>query len=107
MFDWPEHSHTSPTSTSPTLCVAPPELAVNVYGPPAFIAGNDACQCPDASARALLRDFASVTVTSSPGPASPQTWIGRSRCSTACSWNIACRRNASVSAAIAADTDAA
>ena len=30
MFDCPEHSQTSPTSTSPTVCVAAPELAVSV-----------------------------------------------------------------------------
>ena len=30
MFDWPEHSHTSPTRTSLTVCVCSPERAVSV-----------------------------------------------------------------------------
>src|SRR5882672_10224113 len=47
MFDWPEQSHTSPTSTSETAWLAPDcERTLSVYGPPAAIAGSIRCNGP-------------------------------------------------------------
>jgi hypothetical protein len=82
MFDWPEQSHTSPTSRSPTSCARVGECAERECGPPAGMAGNVTLQRPDASARARCVAEPSVTVTSSPAFAVPQTAIGRSRWST-------------------------
>jgi hypothetical protein len=88
MLDWPEHSHTSPTSTSTIVCAAPSALlTASVYGPPAGSAGSVACQWPSASARPCTVWPAKRIVSAAPGFAWPQTGSARSRCSTAWSWN--------------------
>ncbi len=91
MLDWPEHSQTSPTSTSFTVWLAPPlAWADSTKGPPAAVAGRAADQWPEASAVAVADAPPSDTVTVSPGEAWPQTGMGWSRCRTARSLNMAC-----------------
>ena len=77
MFDWPEQSQTSPTSTSSKVIVFLP-LTVSVCGPPAGSGSSVTDHLPSSSALAVLVWPAIVTVTSSPGSAQPQT---RSFCS--------------------------
>jgi hypothetical protein len=71
MFDWPEHSHTSPTSTSRTLCSRSRVRTDNVKGPPAGIGGSATRQRPSLPAFTCAVAFDSVTVTPSPGFAWP------------------------------------
>ncbi len=85
MFDWPEASQTSPTSTSRAIARARPS-ATSSYGPPAGSASRVARNRPDASAVAFAVLPASVTVTASPGSLVPHTGSGRSRWSTA--WSV-------------------
>src|SRR5690348_11228353 len=74
MFDWPEHSHTSPISTSFDDAIAPDSArTLSVYGPPAFIAGSVASQRPLVSARAVAPLPASETEMVSPGVLQPHT----------------------------------
>ena len=88
MFDCPEQSHTSPTSTSRSCCAAPLRVrTVRSNGPPAGSAGSSTCQAPSAPARASTSRPANVARTISFGGARPQRAIGRSRCNTAWSWN--------------------
>jgi len=55
MLDWPEQSHTSPTSTSSNFTVFDP-LTCSTCGPPAVIFGSVTFHSPRsfATARALL-----------------------------------------------------
>ena len=84
MFDCPEHSHTSPTSTSATASLACAVTTRSVYGPPAGCAGSRADQRPSRPARTLIAAGSaaaaaaalSETVTSSPAAAQPHTGIG-------------------------------
>src|SRR5688572_211876 len=82
MLDWPEHNHTSPTSTSLTSCRRITVRTVNVYGPPARNEGNDTDQRPEASACVLREAPDNDTATCSSALARPQTSIGLSRCTT-------------------------
>ena len=83
MFDWPEHSHTSPTSTSVRRWLMSPALTTSACGPPALCAGSSMRQRPVASAVAVAFAVFSDTVTRVPASARPQIGIGRPRCSTA------------------------
>src|SRR5687767_9741559 len=76
MFDWPEHNHTSPTSTSRTVCVRVAVRAVNTCGPPARNVGMVSVQWPDASDLVVRVTLDSVTVTCSLGFARPQISLG-------------------------------
>src|SRR3569833_357526 len=83
MFDWPEHSHTSPTRMSFDVATAPDSArTLSVCGPPAAIAGNVASHRPFESARALAETPAMEAVTVSPGVLHPHTRTGVSRCNT-------------------------
>ena len=53
MFDWPEHSHTSPMSRSFTFCARVAVRAVSVCLPPLRSAGSVTAQAPAASACVL------------------------------------------------------
>ena len=72
MFDWPEASQTSPTSTSLTVSVFLP-LTVSVCGAPAGASlSSRTSHLPSSPALVDCERPAIVTVTSSPGSAQPQ-----------------------------------
>src|SRR5437016_1276649 len=73
MFDWPEQTQTSPTSTSSTSTRFLAPFTISLYGPPAACVGNTVDHLP--SARDLVVAVAplSSTVISSPGLAQPHT----------------------------------
>jgi hypothetical protein len=84
MFDWPEHSQTSPISTSDTAVVPLPSVTVRDSG--VLLAGRSArviAKRPSAPARALPLIRPSVAVTVSPGAAVPSIRIGWPRWMTA------------------------
>ena len=72
MFDWPEQTQTSPTSTSSKVTVFFP-LTVIVCGPPAGSGSSVTDHLPSSPAFAVFDWSAMLTVTSSPGSALPQT----------------------------------
>ena len=84
MFDCPAHSHTSPTSTSPTVSRGCPPAST--FSSRAVLladcAGNSTSQRPFASATALAAAPLNVTVISCPAAAVPHTGSAISRCST-------------------------
>ncbi len=88
MFDWPEHSHTSPTSTSRTTRCSLPSSMSSAYGPPAAWRGSVASQRPFASASAVACAPSKPSLTRAPGVDQPHTCMGCSRCSTAPCENI-------------------
>ena len=63
MFDWPAQKKTSPTRTSVAVLVSPFAVAVNVYGPPAAMAGRVALQRPSDRARARALALAAIRET--------------------------------------------
>src|SRR4051812_5187541 len=82
MFDWPEHSQTSPMRTLVNAVVSPASMVrvcgVNDAGSfPSFIS-----QRPFASARVDFDCFSNLTVMVAPGALQPQTGMGCCRCST-------------------------
>src|SRR5262245_23114442 len=79
MFDWPDASHTSPTSTSRKSRRSAPAWTLSVNGPPAGFGDRVTFHAPSGEtvARPLLP--ASRTVTASLGFAHPQTTMGLSR----------------------------
>src|SRR5579862_1539959 len=82
MFDWPEHSHTSPTSTSCAVLFwfPSPLLTVRVRDSvDAGILSRCAIHLPSASATAVLVWPANETVTLVPGFAHPHTGTFTSR----------------------------
>ncbi len=82
MFDWPEQSQTSPTSTLALVMVF---LPVTTSGRPLVLAARGArrtSQSPLSSAVVLRFWPAKATATSSPGSAVPQTGTSMPRCST-------------------------
>ena len=81
MFDWPEPSQTSPTSTSEKVTVFWP-LTVSVCGPAAASGASFTDHLPSAPAFAVAVWPAIVTVTSSPGAAVPHTGTAVARWST-------------------------
>ena len=85
MFDCPEQSQTSPTSTSLNVtAVLPPETTSGVpacFGS-AFIAGSLTSHLPESSAVAEASWPRNLTVTFSPGSAVPQTGTAMPCCST-------------------------
>jgi hypothetical protein len=83
MFDWPEHSHTSPISRSVRVWVSAPERTVRLSGAPGSRAGSAADQRPWASAVALAFAPERSMATAALGWATPQTRIGWPRCRTA------------------------
>jgi hypothetical protein len=72
MFDWPEHTHTSPTSTSLNVSVFFPATVISI-GAPASIASSVTRHLPCASATAAASRPPAFTATASPGSAVPQT----------------------------------
>src|ERR1017187_5165275 len=84
MFDWPDPSHTSPTSTSLTVIAALSFLPaiVIVYGPPDFSFANRTIHVPVASAVADFVWPLNFTVIFSPGSAVPQMGTCMPFCST-------------------------
>ncbi len=85
MFDCPEHSHTSPTSTScaATLTATPSRVfTVRSYGPPAGWGGRVARKRPSAPVVVVVCAGPSVISSGVPGAARPNTFAGRSRCTT-------------------------
>ena len=86
IFDCPEPTHTSPTSTSCTWIVLLPAMVMS-YGPPGFSFVNRTIQRPSAPATALRCCFRKVTVTFSPGAAVPHTGTDIPLCNTAWSLN--------------------
>src|ERR1035438_10391628 len=94
MFDWPDPSHTSPTSTSlMTIGTpgAPPFLPVIVIvkGPPDFSFANRTIHVPVASAVADFVWPLNFTVIFSPGSAVPQMGTCMLFCNTMWSLNKA------------------
>src|SRR5947208_7506899 len=76
MFDWPEHTHTSPTSTSLTASSFFP-FTVSCAGWLLAVSGGSlAVHLPEPSAVALAVCPPRVTVTSSLASALPQTGTG-------------------------------
>ncbi len=87
MFDCPDASHTSPTTTSETVTVSEPR-AVNTPGVACTASGSSVTlHRPAASASAVLLCPANSTVTFSPASAVPQTGTGCPACNTICSQN--------------------
>jgi hypothetical protein len=85
MFDCPDASHTSPTSTSLTVSVFLPDT-VSVSASPAGRGSSFTDQLPARSAVVFFVCLPSVTLTSSPASAQPQTGTAASRWSTA--WSL-------------------
>jgi hypothetical protein len=81
MFDWPEPSHTSPTSTSLTSMLFVP-FTVRA-SPSATCSGSSfTCHLPCASAVVVFDCPAMATLMVSPGEAVPQIGAALSRWST-------------------------
>jgi hypothetical protein len=78
MFDWPEQTQTSPTSTSRTVMVFSPATVIS-SGPPADSGSSDTRQRPLASAVVEALRPPISTLTCSPGAAVPQTGTEASR----------------------------
>ena len=98
ILDWPEHSHTSPSSTLLTVTVFLP-FRVSVNGPPAGRGARLTRQCPSVPATVETDCVPSVTVTFSDGSAVPQTGTWTPRCKTMLSWNSADGRTSARDAA--------
>ena len=81
MLDWPEATHTSPTSTSASSMVFSP-FTTTVWDPPAAIGFSASRQRPSESATADAAFRPIETVTSSPGEAQPQNGRAAPRCRT-------------------------
>ena len=83
MLDWPESSHTSPTSTLVRVREDPP-LVTSIVRPLvlATIGSRRTCHLPSAPAVAFLVCPAKVTCTGWFGSAQPHTGTAASRCST-------------------------
>ena len=79
MFDCPDPTHTSPTSTSFSTMVFLP-FTVSESAGPTLSGSSFTRQSPLASAFVVLVCPAMLTVTSSSGAAVPQTGAGTSRC---------------------------
>src|SRR5258706_8868921 len=88
MFDCPEATHTSPTSTSWNV-MAFEAFTVSVKGPPAEDGGRYKLHLPRSSAVVLACVPRNSAATRSPDAAIPHTWMGRSRCTTMWSENRA------------------
>ena len=83
MFDCPEASHTSPTSTSPSSMRPPSPLTLKATALPEARSGASlTLQRPSAAATALPISRPTFTFTSAPGVAVPHTLSGLSHCST-------------------------
>jgi hypothetical protein len=81
MLDCPEHTQTSPISTSlMVMALLPRTWSVN--GPPAGILGRIASHSPASSALTVRWLLPKKTVTASPGAALPQSLMGALRWST-------------------------
>src|SRR4051812_38400914 len=72
MFDWPEPTQTSPTSTLCTVTVVLPATVIS-YGPPALSGPKRTAHRPSAPVVVDSLAPATVTVTFSPGSAQPHT----------------------------------
>ena len=88
MFDCPEPTHTSPTTTFFNVMVFLPDTDSST-GPPAFIGASSIFHLPLRSAVAVACRPPTLTVTCSPDPAQPQTATLASRWSTMLSPKIA------------------
>ena len=83
MFDWPEASQTSPTSTSSMTMALRSPRTVNIAGVAlAWRRSSSTCQRPVSPARMRLDCAPIVTLTSSPGAAQPHSGTLAARCST-------------------------
>ena len=87
MFDWPDASQTSPTTTSRMVTVFFPVTTSSAGSAEAGTAASVTRQRPLASVVVLTCWPLKETVTCSPASARPQTGRALSRCSTAWSWN--------------------
>jgi len=101
MFDWPEHSQTSPTRMLFTVTVLVPAMVI-VCGPPAVMAGSCTLHFPLSQAVAVTLVSPSVTVTFVPGSSQPQIGTASPRCRTM----LSPMTDGSLTAAGAADTHA-
>ena len=76
MFDWPEQTHTSPTTTFVILIVFALETVISDGSARAGPAGSVAVHLPSSFARAFAVLPSKETVTSAPGSVQPQTGTG-------------------------------